>query len=162
MRILATQYTLNNKAFEIYTSGCIGNPHCKGCYSPETWSFDQGEYFTEEYFKQKIESKLKDFDTIIKNIMIFGGEPLDNSKEDLYFLLEKLSKFNKPIWIFTHYDIDYAKERLGESIKFVDYLKCGSYIPELTVENNIQYGIKLATSNQKIYMLRIGDMDDRQ
>ena len=157
MRILATQYTLNNKAFEIYTSGCSGNPHyCVGCHSPETWDFEQGSYLTEEYFKEKIESKLKDFDTIIKNIMIFGGEPLDNPKEDLYFLLENLSKFNKPIWIFTHYDIDYAKERLGESVKFVDYLKCGAYIPELTVKNNIQFGIKLATSNQQIYMLRKG------
>ena len=98
MRILATQYTLNNKAFEIYTSGCSGNPHyCVGCHSPETWDFEQGSYLTEEYFKEKIESKLKDFDTIINNIMIFGGEPLDNSKEDLYFLLEKLSKFNKPM-----------------------------------------------------------------
>ena len=31
-----------------------------------------------------------------------------------------------------------------------DYIKTGSYIEELKCDDNIQYGIKLATSNQKI------------
>ena len=153
MKILATQYTLNTKSFEIYTAGCKGNPHCVGCYSPETWDFNQGNDFSEEYFNSKILPKIKEFDVLIDNIMIFGGEPLDNSEEDLYFLLEKLADFDKPIWIFTHYSIDDAKTKLGSAIKFVDYLKCGAYIPDLVVDNNIQFGIKLATSNQQIYKI---------
>lgn len=159
MRILATQYTLSNRSFEIYTAGCIGNPHCTGCYSPETWDFDQGELFTQEYFNEKIKSKLNDFNMLIDNVMIFGGEPLDNSKDDLMLLLENLAKFKKPIWIFTHYDLQDAKNKLGEAINFVDYLKCGAYIPQLTVDDNIQHGIKLATSNQKIY--KVGDISDK-
>ena len=31
-----------------------------------------------------------------------------------------------------------------------DYIKTGEYDESLKCENNIQYGIKLATSNQKI------------
>lgn len=162
MRIIATQYTLNNKAFEIYTAGCLGNPrYCAGCHSPETWDFNQGEYFTEEYFEEKIKSKIIEFDSIIDHIMIFGGEPLDNPKKDLYFFLEKLAQFGKPVWIFTHYEMDRCKEKLADAIKFVDYIKCGAYIPELVVDDNVQYGIKLATSNQKIYNLRVGDINDK-
>ena len=33
----------------------------------------------------------------------------------------------------------------------LDYIKCGKYIPELTTDDNIQYGVHLATSNQRIY-----------
>jgi glutaminase len=32
-----------------------------------------------------------------------------------------------------------------------DYIKTGRYIPELKVNENVHYGINLATSNQKIY-----------
>ena len=34
--------------------------------------------------------------------------------------------------------------------EYCDFIKVGAYIPELKTDNNIQQGIKLATSNQKI------------
>ena len=43
--------------------------------------------------------------------------------------------------------------RLAFTKKMVDYIKIGAYIPELTTDDNIQFGIKLATSNQKIYRM---------
>ena len=55
---------------------------------------------------------------------------------------------NKPIWVFTRYDID----KVPKEIKSLcNYIKCGRYKPELKCKNNIHYGIELATSNQKIY-----------
>lgn len=152
MNIIATQYTLKTKAYEIYVAGCSG-PHCEDCYSPETWSFTVGEEYNEEY-KDKIRRKIKEFKDIIQNVMIFGGEPLDQDMEQLTDLIKLVkNKYNLPVWIFTHYSIDEAIHRLGETFELVDYIKTGPYIPELKVENNEQFGINLATSNQKIYKL---------
>lgn len=148
MNILATQFTLATKSFEIYISGCAGNPHCKGCHNPLSWDFNLGEQFNEDYFKLNIKNKVEEFDNLISNIMIFGGEPLDNDHNELFKLLQMLKTLNKPIWLFTRYEL----EDVPKFIKcHCDYIKCGKYIPELTTDNNIQYGIKLATSNQKIY-----------
>jgi anaerobic ribonucleoside-triphosphate reductase activating protein len=151
MNILATQYTLEFKSLDIYVAGCRGNPHCHGCHNPESWSFNQGKNYTEEYY-EKLKQKIKDFDLMIDNIMIFGGEPLDQNHDELLNLLFDLKGFNKKIWLFTRYEID----KIPEEIKILcDYIKTGKYIKELKCDGNVQFGIKLATSNQKIY--RIGD-----
>ena len=150
MNILATQFTLKYNAFEIYTAGCNGNPHCQGCHNPESWSFNQGDKYNIDFFKS-IENKVKRFDNIIKNIMIFGGEPLDNPVEEFVSMINDLKILNKDIWLFTRYDLDEVKNILKDNIFKIDYIKCGRYIPSLTTENNEYYGINLATSNQKIY-----------
>ena len=147
MNILATQYTLAMKAFEVYVAGCSGNPHCKGCHNPTSWDFDNGEHYDETY-KQQIYNKVKDFDSMIDNCMIFGGEPLDQNHTELKQLLEDLQELHKPIWIFTRYDIKEVPDFVKENC---DYIKCGRYMEELKTENNTQYGITLATSNQHIY-----------
>lgn len=151
MNILSTQYTLATKSFEIYVAGCKGNPHCKGCHNPESWRFDQGRLLDDAYLKE-MKEKIYQFDVMIKNIMFFGGEPLDQTPDDLEYTLKKLQDTKKAIWLFTRYPI----EEVPEHIKSLcTYIKCGKYIPELASEDNIQYGIKLATSNQKIYQRSI-------
>jgi anaerobic ribonucleoside-triphosphate reductase activating protein len=150
LKILATQYTLKYKSFDIYISGCNGNPHCLGCHNPETWSFDQGDQIDEKYM-EKIKIKINDFNSIIENIMIFGGEPLDQNIEELEILLKFLNKYSKSIWIFTRYDLNEVPENIK---KLCDYIKTGRYIKELSCEENIYYGINLSTSNQKIYKVR--------
>lgn len=148
MNILATQYTLSTNSFEIYVAGCNGQPHCKGCHNPESWNFNQGTKFDLNYWN-KINIKINEFNDLINNIMIFGGEPLDQNINDLSCLLNCLyDTFDKPIWIFTRYDISNVPQFVKDTCT---YIKCGKYIPELTTDNNIQYEIKLATSNQKIY-----------
>ena len=89
------------------------------------------------------------FDGLINNISIFGGEPLDNNWGELEEMLRLLkNNINKEIWIYTRYSI----EEVPKFVKlYCDYIKCGRYIKELKTENNIQYGVKLATKNQKIY-----------
>lgn len=148
MNILSTQYTLSNKALEIYVAGCNGQPHCPNCHNPMSWNFDLGEEFTDKWLGDNISSKIKSFGDIINNIMIFGGEPLDQNHAELERLLSYLDEFELPIWLFTRYDMQYIPCFVQE---YCTYIKCGRYIESLHTDNNIQYGIKLATSNQKIY-----------
>jgi len=147
MNILATQYTLTNKSLDIYVAGCSGLPHCVNCQNKESWNFNQGDLYDKEYFG-KLQTKVKNFDVLINNIMLFGGEPLDQNHDELLHMLMDLKSLNKNIWVFTRYEI----EKIPKGIKeLCDYIKCGRYLPELTCDNNTMYNIKLATSNQHIY-----------
>ena len=148
MNVLATQFTLELKSLDIYLAGCNGNPHCEGCHNPESWEFNQGTKYDKEYFTTVIKQKIEEFDSLIDNIMIFGGEPNDQDLEEVLSLLLHLETLGKKIWMFTRYEID--AEPPFEKV-LCDYIKTGPYIPALRTDNNICYGVKLATSNQKIH-----------
>lgn len=151
MNIIDTQYTLMRKAFEIYVSGCAGNPHCEGCHTPWTWDFQIGNPYKETY--PKIEKLLRAYTPLIDNIMIFGGEPLDQNIEELEDMLQWLRSIapSKSIWVFTRYELLKALDVFPRLFHYIDYLKTGAYIPSLSTDTNDQYGIHLATSNQKIF-----------
>lgn len=151
MNIAYIDYSLKTKSLDIYVSGCDA-PHCVGCHNPELWSFDVGEELIKGWLK--IERYLNKFNKLINNVMIFGGEPLDQYPDDLDWLLTSLNNrkfiFNDKydIWLFTRYKF----EKVPVYIKrHCDYIKCGKYVEELKVDDNVQFGIKLVTSNQKIY-----------
>jgi anaerobic ribonucleoside-triphosphate reductase activating protein len=155
MNVASTQYSLNTKSFEIYLSGCNGS--CKGCCNPELKDFNIGEELDTDVLI-KIISKIKEFDNLIENIWILGGEPLDQRYEELASLIFLLkTNTSKKIWLFTRYSIDYVDEHLRH---YIDYVKCGEYLEELKCDDNIQYRVKLATSNQKIYKLSGGQIED--
>lgn len=148
MRILATQYSLPTKSLEIYVSGCAGKPHCKNCHNPESWDFNAGEEYSIKYFSTRIAPKILEFPDLVKNVYVLGGEPLDQDHLHLTRLLLDLKSLKVSVWLFTRYDFDQLPKGL---LRLVDYVKCGRYEEELKVENNVQYGIRLATSNQIIY-----------
>lgn len=145
LRILATQYTLTTKSLEIYVAGCKGQPHCFGCHNPESWSFEQGDIYDSMYFVNRIKRKIEEFPSLVQNIMIFGGEPLDSDISELLF---ECNIFKIPIWLFTHYEFNEVPKYM---LNYCSYIKTGRYLPELKVDKNEWYGINLATSNQKIY-----------
>lgn len=145
MRIIGTQYTLKRKSLEIYKSGCRG-PHCKGCHNPETWEFNQGTSWKD--YKQSVFDKIRDFDELIDRIEVFGGEPFDDPYSEILEFLQDLHSTGKEIWVYTRYELESIHPVLRH---LCDYIKCGRYEEELKCSNNIQYGINLATSNQKIY-----------
>ena len=151
MNILGMDYTLKYNSLDIYVSGCSASPHCIGCHNPESWNFDMGVLYNSGCFT-KIKTKVKTFNSLINNIMIFGGEPLDQNLWDLLDFLTDLKTLDKKIWLFTRYNIDEIPTDIKE---LCSYIKTGRYIKELKTDNNIQYGIKLSTSNQKI--TNIGD-----
>jgi anaerobic ribonucleoside-triphosphate reductase activating protein len=148
MNIVSTQYNINNQSLEIYIAGCNANPKCKNCHNPELWNYDIGTPYIDWF--NVIQNKINEFPTIINKIMIFGGEPLDQDINELKILLQFLQTLDKEIWLFTRYEFDEIQESI---IKLCHYIKCGKYIPELKTDTNIQYGIKLATSNQQIYKI---------
>jgi len=147
MNIISTQYTLSTSSLEIFVSGCLA-PHCKDCCNPELWEFGKDNNYLEEF--EKIKTKIKTFDNLVDNIILVGGEPLDQKHIELVALLQKLKQLNKNIFLFTRYDFNKVPDYIK---KLCNYIKCGRFILSLIVEDNIQYGIKLATSNQKIYKL---------
>jgi anaerobic ribonucleoside-triphosphate reductase activating protein len=147
MKIASTQYTLQNNVFEIYISGCNGIPKCIGCHNKELWDFDVGEEYTLKYFT-KLQQKTKRFENLIDNIMILGGEPLDQNIDEFYHFIIDMKSFNKNLWLFTRYKLEEINKNI---IPYFNYIKCGRYCEDLTCDNNTQYGIKLSTSNQKIY-----------
>lgn len=151
MNILATQYTLANKALEVYLAGCKGNPHCEGCHNPESWDFSIGRKYNEMYFSE-IRKKVLEFNSLIENIMIFGGEPFDQDTIELQNLVRDLSKLKRKLWVFTRFDLSILFQKFPrELLESFDYIKCGRYIKELATDNKFQYGIKITTSNQHIY-----------
>lgn len=148
MNIISTQYTLKYKSFEIVVSGCKGENgiYCKECHSQSTWDFKIGKPYQE--WIENILNKINRNSNMIDWIWIYGGEPNDNNLEELKDMLLKLKNIKKPILLFTRFSLDKIPQFEKE---ICDFIKCGKYIPELKTENNICYGIKLATSNQIIY-----------
>lgn len=149
MNILASQYTLQYNSLDIYIAGCKGDKgvHCKNCHNRESWNFNNGDEYNKDYLNN-ILSKIKEFDFLIDKIMIFGGEANDQSHEELKAFLKDMRNTGKEIWLFTRYKIEEIPQFEYE---LCDYIKCGNYNEDLKVDDNIHYGIRLATSNQKIY-----------
>lgn len=145
MNILACEYSLKHKALELYVAGCKG-PHCPGCHNPETWSFDQGVPF-DTVTKVEIETKIKDFAHLIDHVWVLGGEPLDQDHKALEELLSFLRGF-RPVWLFTRHELDEVPESI---LRHCSYVKTGRYDKDKLVDDNIQFGVQLASSNQMIH-----------
>lgn len=147
MNILSTEYGPVHKALEIYVAGCKA-PHCKGCHNPESWNFTSG--ISWKTYKESIKRKVELFLNLIDSFWVLGGEPLDQDTVELVGLLEFLKSFNKPIWLFTRYELPKVPHMVAV---WCDYIKTGAYNEKLCTDMNIQYGVKLATSNQNINCL---------
>jgi anaerobic ribonucleoside-triphosphate reductase activating protein len=147
LNILATDFTLEHRSLDIYVAGCRGSPHCEQCHNPESWDFNGGIRYDASYFK-KIRSKVLNFNSLITNIMIFGGEINDSPENEVFSFLSDLRTLNKPIWLFTRFEIDQIPKF---ELELCDYVKTGRYIPSLACADNVQFGISLASSNQKIF-----------
>lgn len=145
MNIISKDYSLATKSYDIFFSGCNMTVHCEDCHNPEAWTFSCGTDWT--LHKKEIEENVNLFRPIIDKIFLLGGEPLDQDREEFIKCMDFLQTLNKEIWLFTRFDIKDIPEDLKQRF---DYIKSGTYIPQLTVDDNIQYGVKLATSNQYI------------
>ena len=151
------EYSMSTTSLDIFTIGC-GNGStdplkcaCKGCCNPEIrdWNLDG---LTSAQVLEKVEQLNFKFNKLITRILIVGGDPYDGylryPKEMISFLKNLKGALQKPVYLFTRHELVDIKIEIKE---YCDFIKVGAYIPELITDNNIQYGIKLATSNQKIY-----------
>lgn len=143
MKIVATQYNAQQKALEIYVGGC--KRKCDGCHNPELQSFNIGKPYLEELYK--IKDKIVEFDNVIDNIWLLGGEWLDQPIDEVIFFIQSLHNHNKKIWLFTGYDFKDMDDRL---FSMVDYIKFGKYDKTQLTTNYECFGVKLASKNQYI------------
>ena len=143
MRLLGTQFIMKTRTFEIYLAGCKGSPHCKGCHNPESWSFDRGI----EVDRNALVDKINEHSHLISKIHVLGGEPLDQPLFDLQNLCKALYRCNKEMWLFTRYEAEDIPDFIA---CLFTYIKTGRYDSDLLTDDNIQYGVKLASSNQKV------------
>ena len=146
MNVITTQYVHDLQRLEIYLAGCRGvnGVHCKGCHNPQSWSFDNGNKIDVEALVEKARQP------IVNNIWVLGGEPLDQPLDELIYLLDAIKGVNKPLWLFTRFN--YQDVPL-EVLNRLNYIKLGAYDENKKTNTNIMYGVKLATSNQKIIKL---------
>lgn len=145
MNILTTQYSLQDKSLDLYLAGCKG-PHCRNCHNPESWDFNQGTPWRETL--PQLRQKLRDFSGLIDNVRVMGGEPLDQDPDELASFLGYLNQEGPALWLFTGKRLMGVPDFVGD---YCDYIKCERYDEALLVDNNVQYGVKLASSNQIIY-----------
>ncbi len=111
----------------IFFQGC--RFHCKNCFNPETWSFNNGNDFTDETIEKILELADK---PEIMGLSMLGGEPMNDINIVGSTKLAKTfkEKFpNKTIWSWSGYLFDDLKDK--EIINYLDVLVDGQYKDEL-------------------------------
>lgn len=146
MNINYIEYSIATNSLDIFFAGC--HNHCEDCCNPELMSFENGTDYVE--WLPAIEKYLNEYNLLIKRVFLVGGSPNHQDSEAMSLFLEGLRRrcHGIEIFAFCGENLDEIQECLK---KYCDFIKCGAYIPPLKCDDNIQYGIKLATSNQKIY-----------
>jgi len=147
MNINYIEYSINTKSLDIFFAGC--NNRCTDCYNPILMLFENGTDYKEWF--PKIEYYLDEYKSLISRIFLVGGSPNHQNSEELEDFLLKLrvlcNTYGILVYAFCGEELKDVQDCI---LKYCDRIKTGAYIPELTCDNNIIEGIKLATSNQKI------------
>ena len=120
----------------INISGC---PHkCEGCHSNYLETYD-GEYLSEN-----IDKLIEEYSDLISCVCLMGG---DQNMSELKDLLVHIKKIGLKTCVYSGAD---NLDLFSDCFEYLDWLKLGSYKKELATDSNIQYGVKLATSNQSM------------
>lgn len=120
----------------LFVSGCRN--HCKDCFQPETWAFENGDPFAKEVEDEIIASLEPDY---IKGLTLLGGDPFEPENQEALLpfvkrVREKCPK--KDIWAYTGYVLDkdlvpggkcHTKDT-REFLELIDILVDGPFITE--------------------------------
>lgn len=137
----------DSPSFTIWFGGCTFN--CPDCQNPDLQVFDKWDEWSVKELTNLI---LENYDRYNVNSVVFlGGEPLQQDKQELLLLCSNLHSVGLKIWLYTGYDLELVDK---EIIQYLHMIKCGRYIRELA-----QDGFP-ASSNQKIYKVKAGDLVD--
>lgn len=120
----------------LFVSGCRN--HCKGCFQPETWDFENGEPFTEQTEETILASLEPDY---IKGLTLLGGDPFEpeNQRVLVGFLRKLRERFpQKDVWAYTGYLLHQDLVSGGkcytdvteEMLSYVDVLVDGPFVQE--------------------------------
>lgn len=111
----------------IFVQGCMF--HCKNCFNPETWNFENGKDYTDETIEKVLSLCEEDY---IRGLSILGGEPLHPKNIDGVTKLAKAfkEKFKeKDLWVWSGFVFEEKKDE--EIMNYIDVLVDGQYKDEL-------------------------------
>lgn len=127
-----------------FSQGCKHN--CKGCFNPDTHSFDGGE---EKNMDELIKDVLRN--PMIKGVTFSGGDPFERAEEFSY-MAKKFRENNINVWSYTGYMFEDIMSNLDirngwkELINNIDVLVDGRF-----EEDEKEEGLKFrGSSNQRI------------
>lgn len=133
--------------FTVWFAGCTF--HCQDCQNPQLWDREFGGVWNVSDLYNTIIFNCYRFN--YNTVVLLGGEPLQQDREELLYLCQLLHEKHIDIWIYTGYNLEQVDE---EILKYVQTIKCGIYIPELR-----QDGFP-ASSNQRVYRSNAGGLVD--
>ena len=129
----------------IWTQGC---PHrCKGCFNKETWTFNEGNEFTNDDLNYII-SNIDSFN-VKRNLSILGGEPLcPENVEGVINLCKEFKKVypDKLIYLWTGYTIEEFNQKQKQILEYVDFIIDGKFEE---AKKNLNLKLR-GSSNQRI------------
>ena len=139
----------------LFVTGCRN--HCKGCFQPETWSFDYGQPFTED----TVQTILADLaPSYVDGLTLLGGEPFEPENQRVLVKLlhaVRAAYPNKDIWAFSGYtyeelcsDSHPHCEVTQEMLRLIDVLVDGRFIE---AEKNLSLRFR-GSNNQRIIDLK--------
>ena len=126
----------------VFLQGC--SFHCKNCFNPETWDFDNGLEFDDKVIDEIIELCGKKH---IQGLSILGGEPMH--PKNIKGTIKLAKKFkevypDKDLWSWSGFLYEDLKDK--EVMKYVDVLVDGRYVDEMHNPNLKWRG----SSNQRV------------
>ena len=147
----------------LFVSGCTH--HCRGCFNPETWSFQYGEVYTPEV-EASILTALEPW--YIKGLSLLGGEPFEPQNQlTVRNLVRRVRSLypEKTIWCYTGYDYekDILVGHLGdwsitdELLRGLDVLVDGEFV-EAKKDLTLRFR---GSSNQRVIDVQSSLREDR-
>lgn len=140
----------------LFVSGC--RHHCKGCFQPETWSFDYGNPYEIDTEDMIMEMLSPDY---IDGLSLLGGEPFEPENQRVLVKLLKRVRDELPeknVWCYSGYlfDVDLRKggkvycEVTDEMLSYIDILVDGEFVLD---KKDISLRFR-GSSNQRIIDVR--------
>lgn len=112
----------------LFVSGCRN--HCKGCFNPETWSFDYGHRFSQATISRILSALSPDY---ISGLSILGGDPLEPENRphvaNLIRAVRREYGSSKTVWIWSGYRFEKVKKYAA--VRWADVLVDGPFIEDL-------------------------------
>lgn len=133
----------------IWTQGCPH--HCKGCFNKETWTFNEGNEFTNDDLNYII-SNIDSFN-VKRNLSVLGGEPLcPENVEGVINLCREFKKVypDKLIYLWTGYTIEEFNKRQKQVLEYVDFIIDGKFEE---AKKNLNLHLR-GSSNQRIFDIK--------
>ena len=133
----------------VWTQGCPH--HCKGCFNKETWTFNEGNEFTNDDLNYII-SNIDSFN-VKRNLSILGGEPLcPQNVEGVINLCREFKKVypDKLIYLWTGYTLEEFNQKQKQILEYVDFIIDGKFEE---AKKNLNLHLR-GSSNQRIFDIK--------